>query len=215
MNSDFPGITINLDAEALIIHTPRPMLAISSSVTGGGILSTRYIVNMHVDKNYNSACPADDLVALAQRRGIAEPFQGLMTAVYLEKTKIETLCEQGITVTALMTAGIGNASCAGISAPAAPQPGTINTILLVDANLTPAALVNAVMIATEAKTATLYDQNTHTTDGLPATGTSSDAICIACTGRGEATDYAGAATLVGWLIARTVRYTLKLALSSE
>jgi len=110
---------------------------------------------------------------------------------------------------------VSNASCAGISAPAVFQPGTINIILLVDANLTPAALVNAVMIATEAKTATLRDENIRTADGLYATGTSSDAICVACTGRGDATNYAGAATLVGWLIARAVRQTLVSALSPE
>src|SRR3972149_3468928 len=148
MNCDFPLVAVSLDAEALIVHSPTPMLAITSSVTGGGILTTRYIINMHVDKNYNCDSPADDLATFAKRQGIAEPFQGFMTAVYLEKTKSIMLREQDVIVTALVTAGVSNASCAGISAPAVLQPGTINIILLVDANLTPAALVNAVMIAT-------------------------------------------------------------------
>jgi adenosylcobinamide hydrolase len=212
MDCDFPSVTVSLDDEVLIVQSSSPMLAITSSITGGGILPTRYILNMHVDKNYNCDSPADDLRSLAQRRGITESFHGFMTAVYLNKTKSVTLREQDIIVTALVTAGVSNAASAGVSAPASFIPGTINIILLLDANLTPAALVNAVITVTEAKTASLHDKNILTSSGLLATGTSTDAICIACTGRGESMDYAGSATLIGWLMARAVRQCLDEAL---
>jgi len=212
MNCEFPSVTVSLDDEALIIQSVEPMLAITSSVTGGGILPTRYILNMHVDKNYHCVSPADDLKSFAQSKGINESFHGFMTAVYLNKMKSATLHEQDITVTAFVTAGVSNATSAGISAPAYFAPGTINIILLVDANLTQAALVNAVITATEAKTASLQEKNIHTLDGLLATGTSTDAICVACTGRGKPTDYAGSATVVGWLMARAVRDCLASAL---
>lgn len=213
MNFDFPNATASLDDEALIVQSDMPMLAISSSVMGGGVLMTRTILNMHVNKNYNCDNPADDLRAFAQKRGIAEPVQGFMTAVYLNKTQSVTLREGALTVTALVTAGVSNATSAGQSLPAALTPGTINIILLLDANLTAAALVNAVILATEAKTASLYQHNVRTPDGLPATGTSTDAICVACTGRGETTDYAGPATVVGWLMARAVRQCIETALT--
>ncbi|MDP1713221.1 MAG: adenosylcobinamide amidohydrolase [Anaerolineales bacterium] len=214
MNCEFPSVTLSMDDEALIVHSLEPMLAITSSITGGGILPTRYILNMHVNKNYNCNSPAEDLASFARRRGINEPFHGFITAVYLNKTRSITLREQGITVTALLTAGVSNATSAGISEPASFTPGTINIILLVDANLTPAALVNAVITATEAKTASLQEKNIRTPDGLLTTGTSTDAICIACTGRGEPTDYAGSATVVGWLMARAVRECLHEALAT-
>ena len=212
MNCEFPSVTVTLDDEALIVHSVEPMMAITSSITGGGVLSTRYILNMHVDKNYRCDSPADDLASFARRRGITESFHGFMTAVYLNKTKSVTLREQGITVSAFVTAGVSNATSAGISEPASFTPGTINIILLVDANLTHAALVNAVITATEAKTASLQEKNIRTPNGLSATGTSTDAICIACTGRGEAINYAGSATVVGWLMARAVRECLASAL---
>ncbi len=212
MNVDFPGITVTLDNEALIVHSDAPLRMVSSSVTGGGFVSARAIINMHVDKNYNCASPADDLRALAARRGISDPFQGFMTAVYLNKTQSVTLREGDLTVTALVTAGVSNATSAGESMPAALTPGTINLILLLDTNLTPAALVNAVILVTEAKTASLYKHNVRTSAGLAATGTSTDAVCIACTGRGEATDYAGPATVIGWLVARAVRQCIEAAL---
>ena len=212
MNCDFPSVTFSLDEQVLIIHSLMPMLAITSSITGGGILPTRYILNMHVDKNYHCDSPADDLASFARSRGISESFHGFMTAVYLDKTKCVTLREQDITVTAFVTAGVSNATSAGISAPASFVPGTINIILLADANLTHAALVNAVITATEAKTASLLAKNVRTPDGHLSSGTSTDAICIACTGRGQVVNYAGSATVTGWLMARAVRECLESAL---
>jgi adenosylcobinamide amidohydrolase len=44
-----------------------------------------------------------------------------------------------------------------------------------------------------------------TPQGEPATGTSTDAVVVACTGRGEQLRYAGPATPAGWLAARAVR----------
>jgi adenosylcobinamide hydrolase len=85
--------------------------------------------------------------------------------------------------------------------------------LLIDAHLTPAAMVNAVITATEAKTNILLEQSVSTPEGHPATGTSTDAIVIACTGRGKPLPYAGPATLIGSLIGRTVRQTLSQAIA--
>ena len=58
--------------------------------------------------------------------------------------------------------------------------GTINTMLFISRELTPAALVDAVMTATEAKTAALQEINVGSrySDGL-ATGTGTDQIGIA------------------------------------
>jgi len=91
------------------------------------------------------------------------------------------------------------------SAPTLLTVGTINLILLIDGCLTRAALVNAVITTTEAKTLALNEGGTRTREGSPATGTSTAAIVIACTGRGEPLCYAGTATEVGWLIGRAVR----------
>ena len=66
-------------------------------------------------------------------------------------------------------------------------------------------MVNAVITATEAKTMTLTEWDVRTPQGDPASGTSTDAVVVACTGRGTGLSYAGPATTVGWLVARTVR----------
>ena len=78
-------------------------------------------------------------------------------------------------------------------------------VLLVDGSLTPAAMVNTVITATEAKTMTLGAWGVKTPDGDTASGTSTDTVVVACTGRGKELCYAGPATPVGWLAARAVR----------
>ncbi len=85
-------------------------------------------------------------------------------------------------------------------------------ILLIDAHLTPAAMVNAVITATEAKTHVLVKRSVRTREGHPATGTSTDTVVVACTGRGEPLSYAGPVTCVGWLIGQSVRQGLEEAL---
>jgi len=52
---------------------------------------------------------------------------------------------------------------------------------------------------------TLAEWDVRTACGDPASGTSTDTVVVACTGRGAELEYAGPATPAGWLCARTVR----------
>lgn len=213
MQVDFPGVTATLDDIALVLCSQQPFQILSSAVLGGGVIRARYIVNYHVRKGYCHAQPADDLAAFARSRGILEPFVGLMTAASMQKTRVSTLRDRELTVSAIATAGLSNPAAPGLSPPAVVAPGTINLILLIDAHLLPAAQVNAVMTATEAKSHILLEQDTRTPEGYLATGTSTDAVVVACTGRGEPLPYAGPVTRVGWLIGRCVRQVLQQALA--
>jgi iron complex transport system ATP-binding protein len=212
MNLEFPGVTASLTAEALVLHSERPLRVLSSAVVGGGFIRTRCIVNHHVDKNYDAPHPAGDLLAFAREHAVGEPFVGLMTAAYMDRTRAVTRRDGGLTVAAVVTAGLSNPASPGLSLPAPLRPGTINLILLIDADLTVAAMVNAVITATEAKSHLLLEHDVRTSEGYPATGTSTDAIVVACTGRGDSLAYAGPATHVGWLIGRSVRQALEEAL---
>ena len=78
------------------------------------------------------------------------------------------------------------------------RPGTINILVSVPVPLSDAAYVNAVMTATEAKTQALLDA------GFRASGTASDAICVAAPATGEPEDFAGPRSLWGARIARAV-----------
>lgn len=213
MHLDFPGVTATLDDAALVLCSQQPFQILSSAVVGGGVMHGRYIVNYHVRKGYCHPQPADDLTAFAQSRGITEPFVGLMTAALMQQTRVSTLRDSELTVSVVATAGLSNPAAPGLSPPAVATPGTINLIVLIDAQLLPAAQVNAVITATEAKSHILLEREARTPEGHLATGTSTDAVVVACTDRGEPLPYAGPVTRVGWLIGRCVRQVLQQALA--
>ena len=93
----------------------------------------------------------------------------------------------------------------GAAAPVGPadqdlSPGTINIIVSVPVPLTDAALVNAVITVTEAKTQAVLDA------GFAATGTATDAVCVAARDPAgtAAEDFAGPRSAWGARIARSV-----------
>jgi adenosylcobinamide hydrolase len=200
-----PGVTVNIDAAAVWVSSQRPLAVLSSAVVGGGFGRTRHIVNMHVDDRYDGVRPQDDLAAFASRIGVREPFVGLMTAAQTEFACLRVEAQAGLTVAAAVSMGLANPECAGVTGPLPVRCGTINAIVLIDAALTRAAMVNAVITVTEAKTMVLGEWDVRVGDGPRASGTSTDSVVIACTQRGERLRYAGPLTIVGWLAARAVR----------
>src|SRR6266581_4748617 len=109
---------------------------------------------------------------------------------------------------AVVTVGLSNPASAGRTAVAAWLPSTINTILVVDAAATPAALVNLVMTVTEAKVMVVAEAGVRTLDGDPASRASTDAIVIAATGRGRRCEFGGPVSDLGWAAARAARAAL-------
>jgi adenosylcobinamide amidohydrolase len=207
-----PGIAIHENAEVVHVHSTDLLTTVSTSFFGGGFRRVHHILNAHVAKDYCSDNPAADLRAIAARSGVSTPFVGLMTAVPLRKARFVSAEAGDLRVGVLVTAGVGNATSAGISLPCQPRPGTINTIVLLDAKLSRPAMLNAIITVTEAKSAVLSEMGICTADGLAATGTSTDTVTVAMTGLGATRAYAGPVTVLGWLIAKTVRQALRESL---
>jgi adenosylcobinamide amidohydrolase len=78
------------------------------------------------------------------------------------------------------------------------RPGTINIVVAVPVAFCDAALVNAVMTVTEAKTQALIEA------GFPCTGTASDAVCVAVRDEGPQELFGGPRSTWGARIARAV-----------
>lgn len=207
-----PGITVHQHPEALHVLSHERLTVLSSSFFGGGLRRVRHLLNAKVAEDYCSDAPAADLRAIAARCGVNEPFVGLLTAVPLRKARLASAAEGDLRVAALVTAGVSNATSAGVSRPCASRPGTINLILLLDAKLTRSAMLNAIITATEAKCAVLNEMDIRTPDGGIATGTSTDTVSVATTGLGPTQPYAGPATVLGWLIGKTVREAVRESL---
>jgi adenosylcobinamide hydrolase len=156
----------------LVWRLPGPVQAISCGPFGGGLGQRDWVINATVPSSYARLDPADHLAQLARDLGLAGAGVGLLTAV--DVTEALTFSDGGVTVTA--TVGLGHPTWA-----AAPDgdlrrlgPGTVNLVAWLPAPLTDAGLVNAVATATEAKVQALVEA------GIAATGTATDALCIAC-----------------------------------
>lgn len=203
-----PGINSYIDNKTLVIYTGEPLLVLSSAVLNGGYRQARYIINHTVSRNYHSSDPAGDLKQVARDLALGADVVGLMTAVDVKNTVLRFETGESLAVAALCTAGVSNPGAAGLPAGAgisiAARPGTINIILLVNGRLTEPALVNAVITVTEAKTRALYKAGVRVPGGEPATGTTTDAVVVGCTGGGFPFSYAGTATEPGYLMGKAV-----------
>ncbi|WP_306326612.1 adenosylcobinamide amidohydrolase [Streptomyces venezuelae] len=191
----------------LLVWAPGPgVRVVSSAVLGGGIGERGWVLNAQVPPGYDRLDPVDHLRELAAGAGLAGPGVGLMTAASV--TDLRSAADGG--VRAVVTAGIGVrgwAAAPGEGGVAAPRPGTINIIVSVPVPLTDAALVNAVATATEAKVQALVEL------GADASGTPTDAVCVAAPAPGGtgAEPFAGPRSLWGARLARAVHAATRAA----
>ncbi|MCY9656393.1 adenosylcobinamide amidohydrolase [Paenibacillus chondroitinus] len=201
----------------VLIRSDSPMRTLNSSPWGGGFGMFRSLMNRQVHRLYNEADPLREMDDFIQREGLnPRETAGMLTAAWVKDVGYSTLTwtrngaedaeneTNPLHVCAWVTVGLGNKARAGTEMAAASlYPGTINTIVVIEGQLTDAAMVNAVITATEAKSAALQALGVEV-DGFPATGTTTDAVLIATTCRGRLYSYAGTATALGNLIGRTV-----------
>jgi adenosylcobinamide amidohydrolase len=185
----------------ILVWCPGPgYRMIASGVTGGGIGPREWVLNAQVPGGYSRMDPAAHIAELAAGLGLAGEGVGLLTAATV--TDVVECDDDGVRVAA--TVGLRVPTWAAAPAGTADRelapirPGTINIIVSVPVPLSDAAYVNAVITATEAKTQAVLDA------GFRATGTASDAICVAAPVTGDPEDFAGPRSPWGARIARAV-----------
>jgi adenosylcobinamide amidohydrolase len=209
---NLPPVALTLREDSLILDLLEPRLLISSAPHRGGLTSSRYVVNSTVPRDY---CPPDvpaSIAAHLETLGLPpESSTACVTAVNVWDHVQTEASGAGFRCTVFVTAGIGNLSSPGLTAVSDQRPGTINLIALLEADLPPAALVEAVQIVTEVKARVLAGRVTH--DGHPATGTSTDTVTVVLL-PGPASAYCGAVTPVGNVLARAVEGALSGALDT-
>ena len=202
------GLAVRTGPEAVVIVAAQPLRILSSAVHRGGLASARAVVNLHVGKDDPCADPAGMLAAYAHGAGLPEPFVGLLTGAWTERATVGEEDGAGIPTLAVTTVGLSNRIAAGRAPVSGWTHDTINTIVVVDADPEPSALVNAVITVTEVKALLLQEAGVRDAAGGPVSGTSTDAVVIAATGRGANARFGGPASELGWSIARATRKAL-------
>ncbi|WP_328655979.1 adenosylcobinamide amidohydrolase [Streptomyces sp. NBC_00334] len=208
---DLERLTRTEDGERLhaLLWRPGPgWRMVSSAVLGGGLAERAWVLNAQVAHGYRRTDPARHLADLARAVGARGPGVGLMTAA--DVSAFGRARDGG--AEAVVTAGIsvrGWAAVPAEGAAGAAPPGTINIVAALPVALSDAALVNAVMTATEAKVQALLDA------GLDCSGTPTDAVCVAARTTGDGVGehaFAGPRSEWGARLARAVHRAVGAAL---
>ena len=160
------GVHLERTANHIHLRFDCPARVLSSAVLNGGTVKANHILNLNIRNKRNHGpnerqSPELTLAQYCRNCGLSGTTVGLMTAASMDSFRLVQATEQGVEIIVLVTAGLSNARRAGDYAEYREigtlryDAGTINIICLTTAVLTPAALVEAVITATEAKTAAL------------------------------------------------------------
>jgi adenosylcobinamide hydrolase len=190
----------------LVWRFPTAVASISTAILGGGVGPRSWIVNVEVPRSYDRVDVADHLAQVAAEAGCAGAGVGLVTAASVSGFTIGYDGE----VEVVATVGLAQPTwAAGPDDSWSPwRPGTVNIVAWIPVALTGAALVNAVVTVTEAKTQALVEA------GVPGTGTASDAVCVCCPAVAEAGElFAGPRSRWGARLARATHAAVSKGIS--
>jgi len=202
----------SVEHSTLILRFPKPRRVLSSAVLGGGLRSCNFVLNHQIPSSLRGPerqvfrNPSRYLRTVATALGLKGRGVGLMTAVPMDRLVCVRREARNLWVEGFITVGTANAVRAGDPATAdlPVSVGTINIILVTNVRLTSPAMVEAVQVVTEAKTATLAEAKVFSkVSGVLATGTGTDATVI-LSGHGPRVQYVGTHTRMGALISRAV-----------
>ena len=218
LNHTLNYVHINLDSNQWVL---------SSAVLNGGFVRAKHILNLKVAQNFTGEKtefepPEVTLSTYGQSLGLEGTMVGMMTSALMTSFRQVTIKEQGVEVSALVTAGVSNAKRAGEPAEwrkidrDSNKTGTINIIILTNRMLTQAAMVEAVIVVTEAKTVALNNLGiTSPKTGELATGTGTDAIAIVSGLALPEIRYCGKHVLFGEMLATATIQAITESLSNR
>lgn len=232
-------IAVEHTEQHLYLSFSKPHQILSSAVLNGGLQWAGGVLNLKVPKQLSEFEPAEQTLsrygadlgcegmgcegvdcgredADLNEKGV---LVGMMTAASMASYRLACREEQGVEIFVLATAGLSNARRAGdlaeyrrmISEPG--EAGTINLVVATSACLTQAAMVESLMMITEAKAAVLQDAGVISpVSGLIATGTGTDSVAV-INGFGPEVRYCGKHVLFGELLAQAVIEAVQGAVS--
>ncbi|MEM9713405.1 MAG: adenosylcobinamide amidohydrolase [Actinomycetota bacterium] len=190
----------------LVWRWSEPVEAISSATLGGGRKSVRWVIDAEVDHTYGRLDPAVHLAELATELALAGDGVGLLTAAPVRDW--QRARDDAVTVDG--TIGVTRPTWAADADDRhATWPDTVNLVAQIPVRLSEAAMVNAVVTVTEAKSQALVER------GVPGTGTASDAVCVVCPTIGPIEPFAGPRSWWGARLARATHACVTAGLEAS
>jgi iron complex transport system ATP-binding protein len=213
------GLRLLFQDNILAVQSDNPLTTVSSAFYNGGFQTTKVILNAQVPEDYNDRILHDDPEKFIQQyfnklnlNTEENKCVGMITFAVVGAFSLVSLQEGDLAVSVVVTAGCTHAESAGEKIQTQPAAGTINIIAIIDGNPTESCMVSSIITATEAKTSALKELDVRSLfSGEQATGTPTDAIVIAKTGRGAEIAYSGPSSPLGQLVAMCTKKAVKEA----
>ncbi len=188
----------------LVAGFDAPQTMVSWSLTRPGFVTAKKVAWLHVrdDDLPLGVDPAAFLEARMAAAGHADAV-ALMTSRDVTRHHLAAASFDGVNSACLATIGLGNGARVG-SPPLPIKPaGTINLLAHVNRPLSQGALLEALSIAAEARTAAVIDASWQI-GGKTVTGTGTDCIVVAAPAGEIGEAFAGLHTAIGAAIGRAV-----------
>jgi adenosylcobinamide amidohydrolase len=162
-------------------------------------VEAEHLLNLKVsDADPSPEPPESTLARYCETSGWKGTTVGMMTAASMDSLRCVEEHFQGLDLAVWATAGLSHPRCAGDPAdyrepgPSGASPGTINVMVVTTGRLAPAAMVEAVMIVSEAKASALSRLGVQSgVSAQVATGTGTDAVAVAGGRSGPEIRYCG------------------------
>lgn len=226
------GDVVYFYEKSIVVFFKGSRKVLSTSVFNGGYHEDYTAVYNH-DGKVGAGMPCEMLAdtyvehmrIVSERLGLEpDKVTGMATAADMENVVIKSLTYKELTVTAIVTGGI-ETNGGRVGDPAdyyktlekPSKLGTINIILVLDADMSPGTLTRALVTCTEAKTAAIQElmAGSNYSTGL-ATGSGTDQTIIVCNSKSDLYfDGAGKHSKMGELIGKTVMKAVKEALDKQ
>ena len=209
-----------LKENVLAVLAEVELSTVSGAIYNGGFRKTKAILNMEVPEEYGDRRLHDDPIAFvkhsAEKLELSHDFIGLITAAKIGNFSLASEEKEGIVVKVVATAGCSHAEAAGEEIDAQQIDGTINVIVLIDANPSESCMVAALATTVEAKASAMRELDIRSRyTGELATGTITDSIVVAATNTGRRMSLAGPASLLGQLVAHCTKKAIKEAITKQ
>ncbi|MBK1663352.1 hypothetical protein CKO38_09475 [Rhodospirillum rubrum] len=208
----FMTFTVDCRPPLLVARFARPQRMVGWAINRPGLCQASAVAWVQVD-NGDLPCgiePRAVLDARLEAAGLGDAV-GLLTARTITRYHQARRNVGGASAQVLITLGLGNAERIGAPPaagrpPDAPHPpGTVNILCHVSTRLDDGALLEALSIATQARTAAIIEGGLiRAGQNRPVTGTGTDCLILACPPEGPASPYAGLHTGVGQAIGAAV-----------
>lgn len=202
--ADGASFTVDCRPPFLTVRFAAPQRTLGWSLLHPGFAVVRDVVWVEV-RNADLGLAIDAEAFLRSR--LAEAGRpsalGLMTSRDIRQHQVTRRTVEEVAASCVATVGLSNAERVGSRRAPRPHFGTINTLVHVDRALTDAALVEAVSIVAQARTAAVLEARP-TAAGAGVTGTGTDCIVVACPRDGTQAAWSGLHTAIGEAIGGAV-----------